>query len=201
MCERDVKDECFLESLRCLQLPSAQQFCERSVRSELLYGVQEQTPAYAARGPSLYAELHKSFPWLVYREYFAGTMQNVIRGRVADKEVCFEVLEERQTVMDEISKELEAEEDKNMRVPSIFCVPRLTDDLCNMKEQAEIIKQMATERMMRGVSFTTEQMQRRFRDHHMTTLANVLYGRLHMHKEYLKQVEKMMVEAYLIKNM
>ena len=144
-------------------------------------------------------ELRKSIPKIVYREYFSGTMKELVGVEDADEGGGFEVLEERLAVLDEIRAALK-EADCDARVPSIFGVPRLVDDWDDMKEQADIITRMAKERGENGRAYTTAQMQKEFKGKHMTTLGEVLESRVHMHEQYLKRVKKTIVEAYIVKN-
>jgi phage regulator Rha-like protein len=195
---RDVKDQKLLESMRCLYMPRADEFMSTACFHGPRFGFQAKQATYRQQ-TDLAQQLRKSIPQIVYREYFSGTMKELVGAEAFDEGGGFEVLEERLVVLDEIRAALK-EADCDVRVPSIFAVPRLVDDWDAMKEQADIITRMAEERALKGTAYTTAQMQKEFKAKHMTTLGEVLKSRVHMHKQYLKRVEKTTVEAYIVKN-
>lgn len=195
---RDVKDQKLQESMRCLYMPRADQFRGTGRFHGPRFGFKDRKATYRQQ-TDLAQELRKSIPHIVYREYFSGTMKELVGAEAFDEGGGFEVLEERLVVLDEIRAALK-EADCDVRVPSIFAVPRLVDDWDAMKEQADIITRMAEERALKGTAYTTAQMQKEFKAKHMTTLGEVLKSRVHMHKQYLKRVEKTTVEAYIVKN-
>jgi hypothetical protein len=195
---RKVRDQKLEESMRCLYMPRANQFVGTACFYGPRFGFQAKQATYRKR-TDLAQELRKSIPHIVYREYFSGTMKELVGAEVGDEGGGFEVLEERLAVLDEIRAALK-ETDCDARVPTIFGVPRLHDDWDDMKEQADIITRMAEERAQNGRAYTTAQMQKEFKGKHMTTLGEVLESRVHMHEQYLKRVKKTMVEAYIVKN-
>ena len=184
--------------MRCLYRPRANQFVGTACFYGPRFGFQARQAAYRKQ-TDLAQELRKSIPHIVYREYFSGTMKELVGGEAADEEGGYEVLEERLAVLDEIRAALK-EADCDVSVPSIFQVPRLVDDWDVMKEQADIITRMAQERAQNGTVYTTAQMQKEFKAKHMSTLGEVLKSRVHMHEQYLKRVKKTTVEAYILKN-
>ena len=184
--------------MRCLYMPRANQFVGTACFYGPRFGFQARKATYRKQ-TDLAQELRKSIPHIVYREYFSGTMKELVGAEAADEGGGFEVLEERLAVLDEIRAALK-EAECDARVPSIFGVPRLVDDWDGMKEQADIITRMAQERAENGRAYTTAQMQKEFKGKHMTTLGEVLESRLHMHEQYLKRVKKTMVEAYIVKH-
>jgi hypothetical protein len=183
--------------MRCLYMPRANQFLGTACFYGPRFGFQARQATYRKQ-TDLAQELRKSIPHIVYREYFSGTMKELVGAEASDEGGGFEVLEERLAVLDEIRAALK-EADCDARVPSIFGVPRLVDDWDDMKEQADIITTMAQERAENGTAYTTAQMQKEFKGKHMTTLGEVLESRVHMHEQYLKRVKKTMVEAYIVK--
>ena len=184
--------------MRCLYMPRANQFLGTACFYGPRFGFQARQETYRQK-TDLAQELRKSIPQIVYREYFSGTMKELVRAEAFDEGGGFEVLEERLAVLDEIRAALK-EADWDARVPSIFGVPRLVDDWDDMKEQADIITRMAQERAQNGTVYTTAQMQKEFKAKHMSTLGEVLKSRVHMHEQYLKRVKKTTVEAYILKN-
>lgn len=184
--------------MRCLNMPRANQFVGTACFYGPRFGFQARRATYRKQ-TDLAQELRKSIPQIVYREYFSGTMKELVGAEAFDEEGGYEVLEERLVVLDEIRAALK-EADCDVRVPSIFAVPRLVDDWDVMKEQADIITRMAQERAQNGRAYTTAQMQKEFKAKHMTTLGEVLKSRVQMHEQYLKRVRKTTVEAYIVKN-
>lgn len=180
-----------------MYMPRANQFVGTACFYGPRFGFQARQAAYRKQ-TDLAQELRKSIPHIVYREYFSGTMKELVGGEAADEEGGYEVLEERLAVLDEIRAALK-QADWDARVPSIFGVPRLVDDWDDMKEQADIITRMAQERAENGRAYTPAQMQKEFKGKHMTTLGEVLESRVHMHEQYLERVKKTMVEAYIVK--
>lgn len=195
---RDVRDQKLEESMRCLYIPRANQFVGSARFYGPRFGFQAKKATYRQQ-TDLAQELLKSIPQIVYREYFSGTMKELVGAQAFDEGGGFEVLEERLVVLDEIRAALK-KADCDVKVPSIFAVPRLIDDWDTMKEQADVITRMAEERAQNGTAYTTAQMQKEFKAKHMTTLGEVLKSRVHMHEQYLKRVEKTTVEAYIVKN-
>lgn len=194
----DVEDEIFRESKRCEYLPTPDQFSERATMQGPRFGLHANEKKYKT-GINLGHELRELVPVLLYRKYFAGTMKHEIPRQCRAIETEFEVLAERMQVMDEIREALETTPEHKVKVPSIFSVPRLTDDLKCMKEQADIITKMAGERAANGTVYSVAAMQKEFKESHLTTLGEVLKGRERMHEQYLKRVQKTIVEAYLVK--
>lgn len=193
-----VRDQRLEESMRCLYMPIANQFVGTACFYGPRFGFQTRQATYRKQ-TDLAEELRKSIPHILYREYFSGTMKELVGWEAADEGGGFEVLEERLAVLDEIRAALKVA-DCDVRVPSIFGVPRLVDDWDDMKEQADIITRMAQERAQNGREYTTAKMQKEFKCKHMTTMGEVLESRVHMHEQYLKRVKKTMVEAYIVKN-
>ena len=194
----DVEDEVFRESMRCEFLPTPDQFLERATMHGPRFGFHAQEQKYK-QSINLGHELRKLVPALVYREYFAGTLKHEIPRQGNEIEPEFEVLAERMQVMDEIQEVLETTTEHKVKVPSIFSVPRLTDDLECIKQQADIITKMAGERAVKGTVYSVPEMQNEFKERHMTTLGKVLRDRVHMHEQYLKRVKNTIVEAYIVK--
>lgn len=183
--------------MRCLYMPRANQFLPTACFYGPRFGFQAREERYRQE-TDLAQELCKHIPQIVYREYFSGTMKELVDTENKDGEGGFEVLEERLLVLDEVRAALKAA-DCDARVPSIFRVPRLVDDWDLMKEQADIITRMAMERAGTGKVYTTAEMQKEFKAKHMTTLGEVLESRVHMHEQYLKRVKKTIVQAYIVK--